>query len=144
MDLYPLLIWRVTHPNPTKPPLPNRHAHQSQQAALNQHVGDPALVNTQGLGNHPHRVRWDAGGLQVHGVAHQPTSRCLPAAMKSTLLFRQLSDPPLSPPPSAHPIDTALKSKHPDGAATDRLGRPAYSAVVDCGKNGRAEIERPW
>ena len=144
MDLYPLLIWRVTHPNTTKPPLPNRHAQQSQQAALNQHVGDPALVNTQGLGNHPHRVRWGAGGLQVHGVAHQQTRRCLPAAMKPTLLFRQLSALPISPPPSGHPIDTEPKSEHPDAEATDHLERPAYSVVVDCGKNGRAKTVRPW
>lgn len=144
MDLYPLLIWRVTHPNTTKPPLPNRHAQQSQQAALNQHVGDPALVNTQGLGNHPHRVRWGAGGLQVHGVAHQLTPRCMAASMKPTLLLRQLSAPPASPRPSGHPIDTEPKPVHPGAAATDRLERQAYSAVVDLGTNGRAEIGRSW
>jgi len=40
-------------------------------------VNDPSLCNQQ------YRVRCWAGGLQFHGVAHQPTPKCLAAALKS-------------------------------------------------------------
>ena len=131
-------------PHPYKPPPPCRQAHQGQQVAPNHQEGGTLLVNTRSHCNQQYRVRCRAAGLQVHCVAHQLTRRCLPAAMKSPLLLKQLSPPPLAPQPSAHPTDTEPKSERPDGAATDHLERPAYSAAVDFGKNGRAEIERPW
>ena len=101
-------------------------------------------MNTPSLSNQPCRVCCGAGGLPVHGVGHLSIRRCFAVDMKSTLLFRQLSAPPASPPPSGHPIDTGPKSEHPGDAATDHLERQAYSAVVDCGKNGRAKTVRLW
>ena len=67
----------------TKPPPLNQKAHQDQQDAPKHQVGGAVLANTRSRSNQLHRFRRRAGGLQFHGVAHQPNPKCLAAAMKS-------------------------------------------------------------